>query len=138
MPCKADVPAGRMNNVSDDGDTGQASGPPQVASIAAHRVGRRHAGPGPADPAPPMPADLAYLQAELTDLDATAPEIPPPPDGSDILRRLDHATAGNGVIARLGEVMARITADDPATAAFWASLAGYEPQQDDPKPSAPR
>src|SRR5262249_61119439 len=104
---QAHVPAGRMNNVSDDGDTGQASGPPQVASIAAHRARRGHAGHGPADPAPPMPADLAYLQAELTDLDATAPEIPPPPDGSAILPRLDHATAGIGVIARLGPGLGR-------------------------------
>src|SRR5262249_3085353 len=143
---QAHVPAGRMNNVSDDGDTGQASGPPQVASIAAHRARRGHAGHGPADPAPPMPADLAYLQAELTDLDATAPEIPPPPAGSDILRRLDHATtgsraraaAGGGVFARRGGFRPRIPAAAPATAAFWASLAGYEPQQDDPKPSAPR
>lgn len=75
-----------------------------------------------------MPADLTDLQAET----------PPPPDGSDVLRRLEHATAGNEVIARLGEVMARITADDPATAAFWASLAGHQPQQDAPNPSAPR
>lgn len=72
-----------------------------------------------------MPADLTDLQAEI-----------PPPDGSDILRRLEHAIAGNEVIARLGEVMARITADDPATAAFWASLAGHQPQQDAPNPSA--
>src|SRR5262249_30843486 len=137
---QAHVPAGRMNNVSDDVDTGQASGPPQVASIAAHRARRGHAGPGPADPAPPMPADLAYLQAELTDLDATAPEIPPPPDGSDILRRLDYATApaGAGFTVRRGEAGPPFPAAAPATAAFWASLAGYEPQQDDPKPSAPR
>jgi hypothetical protein len=123
---QADVPTGRINNVSDDGETGQPGGPPRVASIAAHRARRSHAAPGPA---PPRPADLADLQAE----------IPPPPDGSDILRRLEHAAAaGNEVIARLGEVMARITADDPATAAFWASLAGHQPQQDAPKPTAPR
>lgn len=127
-----------MDNVSDDDDTGQPGGPPRVASITAHRARRSHAGPGPADPAPPMAADLADFQAGITDLDVTAAEISRPPDGSDILRRLDHATAGNGVIARLGEVMARVTADDPATAAFWASLAGHQPQQGAPKPSAPR
>ena len=112
-----------MNNVSDDGDTGQPGGPPRVASVAAHRARRSRARPGPADPAPPMHADLAALR----------PEIRPSPDGSDILRRLEHAAAGNEVIARLGEVMARITADDPATAAFWASLAGHQPQPDAPK-----
>jgi hypothetical protein len=112
-----------MNNVSDDGDTGQRGGPPRAASIAAHRARRSHAGPGPAEPAPPMPADLADPQAE----------IPALPDGSDILRRLEQATAGNEVIARLGEVMARVTADDHATAAFWASLAGHQRQQDAPK-----
>jgi hypothetical protein len=106
-----------MSNVSDDGDAGQRGGLPRVASIAAHRARRSRPGPGPADPAPPMPADLADLQAEIS----------PPPDASDILRRLEHAAAGNEVIARLGEVMARITADDPATAAFWASLAGHQP-----------
>ena len=127
-----------MDNVSDDDDTGQPGGPPRVASIAAHRARRSHADPGPADPAPPMAADLADFQAGITDLDVTAAEISRPPDGSDILRRLDHATAGNGVIARLGEVMARVTADDPATAAFWASLASHQPQQGAPKPSAPR
>jgi hypothetical protein len=75
-----------------------------------------------------MPADLAELRAEIS----------PSPGGSDILRRLEHATAGNEVIARLGEVMARITADDAATAAFWASLAGHQPQQDAPKPTRSR
>ena len=120
---QADVPAGRMNNVSDDGDTRQPGGAPQVASIAAHRARRNHAGAGPADPASPIPADPADLQAEL----------PAPPDGSDILRRLEHAAAGDEVIARLGEVMARITADDPATAAFWASLADRQPRHDAPK-----
>jgi hypothetical protein len=120
---QADVPAGRMNNVSDDGDTGQPGGPPRVASIAAHRARRSYPGPGPADPASPMPADLGDLQAEIR----------PSPDGSDVLRRLEHANAGSEVIARLGEVMARITADDPATAAFWASLAGHQPRQDAPK-----
>jgi hypothetical protein len=109
-----------MNNVSDDGDARQPGGPPRVASVAAHRARRSHAGSGPADPAPPTFADLADLHAE----------IPPPPDSSDILRRLEHATAGNEVIARLGEIMARLTADDPATAAFWASLAGHQPWQD--------
>jgi len=117
-----------MNNVSDDGDTGQPGGPPRVASIAAHRARRSHAGPATTDAAPPIPVNLADLQAE----------VHPPPDGSDILRRLEDATAGNEVIARLGEVMARITADDPATAAFWASLAGHQPQQDAPKSLAPR
>jgi len=112
-----------MNNVSDDSDTGQPGGPPHVASIAAHRARRSHAGPGPADPAPPTPADLADL----------LPETAPLPDGSDILSRLEHAAAGDEVIARLGEVMARITAGDPATAAFWASLADHQPQQDAPK-----
>lgn len=110
--------------MSDDLDTGQPGGPPRVASIAAHRTGRGRAGPGPADPASPMPADLADLRIEFS----------PSPDSSDILRRLEHAAAGNEVIARLGEVMARITADDPATAAFWASLAGHQPQQDAPNP----
>ena len=111
-----------MNNVSDDGDTGQPGGPPRVASIAAHRARRSQAGPSAADPAPPRSADLTDLQAKI-----------PPPDDSDILRRIEHAAAGNEVIARLGEVMARITADDPATAAFWASLAGHQPQPDAPK-----
>ena len=117
-----------MDNVSDDGDTGPPGGPPQVAPIAPRRARRSHAGPGPADPAPPVPADLADLQAEF----------PTPPGGSDILRRLEHAIAGNEVIARLGEVMARITADDPVTAAFWASLADHQPEQDAPKRTAPR
>jgi hypothetical protein len=123
-----------MSNVSDDGDTGQPGGPKQVASIAAHRARRRHANPGPADPTLPKPA----VFAALTDLGTAALEFPLPPDGSDVLRRLEQATADNGVIALLGEVMARITADDPATAAFWASLTGHQPEHDAPKPTAPR
>jgi hypothetical protein len=123
-----DVCAGKIAYVSDE-----PGSPAPVASIAAHRARRRRPrlGPSPVGPAPLGPADRADLQAVLTDPDtgspATAPEEPPQADGSDILRRLEHATASDGVIARLGEIMASITADDPATAAFWASLASTGP-----------
>jgi hypothetical protein len=116
--------AGKIAYVSDDSDAREPGGTPPVASIAAERARRRHPAPGPPGPAGPVPADLAERDTGAL---ATAPQIAPQPDSSDVLRRLEHAAAGDGVIARLGEIMARITADDPATAAFWASLADTRP-----------
>lgn len=115
--------AGKIAYVSDEHSS-------PVASIAAHRARRGHPGPclSPAGPAPLDPADLQAVGAGAdTGSPATAPGEPTQVDGSDILRRLEHATASDGVIARLGEIMASITADDPATAAFWASLASTGP-----------
>jgi hypothetical protein len=120
-----------MDDMSDDGVTRHPGGPSAVASIAAKRLERSRAGLALAGAMPSEPEDLVGLQAVVVadpsaDTLAAAPDIPAQPDGSDILRRLERATESNGIIGRLGEVMARITADDPATAAFWASLTRQE------------
>jgi hypothetical protein len=113
-----DVCAGRMAIVSDDSSGTEAGGIPDVVSLAARQVRRRRADFARAGAAAEL-ADLVALETVLAEADALIADT----DDSDVTHILRRAAAKDQALARLGDVMARITADDQAASAAWRSLA---------------